>query len=1362
MQASPSPKKNSIGKIFLRVFLILICFLLLSSALMPTLLSTSWGKEKLTSIINSSIPGKVKIDNLSLAWAGPQSLQGISLSDSQGNAILQLDSVSTNASLFSLFANPSKMGSLQIQNLNATLISDSDGNTNLMRALDKRCCQAELKQDAIPLLISLRNTQGHINLSPKKDLISLQLNGETEQNALKGSFNVDAELRGIDINEISRDTNDLAAVLQSNPGATLKINADIANFPVELLDQIASMRNPRIAGLISETLGNELNLKIDQKATAHGLAFNVRANSPNVTANADVIIDKDISLANPAEISLKILPSVAEKLMQLSNIKSPWHLGSPTSAKLAITNLQLPFRTNSPQNQIDINALGLKGALDLGQASFIGDGPNNRLILQGLHATLSMEPNSETADISVTSQASHNEQPTKIDFNLTIPKKAILKSASDITLKDVTLKGNIASAPLFLLDGFTDGPLPLSMLTGRDADIAFSLQMKDNKPLAEIQLKSEKLSIPHLAFSIGSHLTLQKPAQIILNLNQSLVNGVLQNLGPQMQGPATAQLTLNSFSAPLSRLSSSLKMLYKVDVDALLKVTSLRMTNVPKIGGLSLNDFNVRLTSSTKTRPELVASFSLQPDGQSVLSHVIGDTTTFKTAASLGIGLDGNLIANVFNVQILSDLARIELSGEMHEGNRLILNTPSMFSYTFTAAGLQSMGVAADTYLFKHGAPLEMTIDSSHIPTSLNDFSLLKLSGKLKINDFQLMKNTSSKESLAVIDNLTADWAIDAASKLISVDFSGITRLGENQAAGKINGSLNLTKWIHNGALDLNQAAVRVNAIASKLPTELISVLSGQRYLAPIIGNAVDLSIEADASLAQAENGTISIDINSENLSGGFGLTLGDEVQLSNKRPAEFTLNLTPQGYSAIRSHMNKNYAANFVLSSPTTAKLKLKSLRLPRSQSFLQSGIEGEFSLDRLIGMDAQQNKITLNSINGHLTSGNISESLNFDMQASGHTDQGNPTAWNMVGVLNNGFLPDGSVNRQDLSMALDANIQSLPISLLCQFVCVDPKLKLKIETVLGSKIDGKIKTQLQRMNGPLFVEVIGDNARFVVDAYLNQGIMTLNQDLTAQLSVPPQLGEYVLKDLIPVLSGMLSADHPINLTISKDGFAIPLRDPTVTNIAIGSAVLDMGKVHFSGESQIAKVLNLLTPATSDQLVWITPAYFSLNQGLLRLQRVDMLISDRYPIAAWGDADIGRDRVNMVVGLSGSAISKAFNVPRISNVYFLQLPLKGKLSNPSIDKTKAIARISALVAQSQGGAEGLVLGTVLDIASGGLTENAIPSPTTNPLPWSNLMQDGDSQREANHSSGHERKTIPNPIEEIGKGASSILKKIFK
>ena len=170
--------------------------------------------------------------------------------------------------------------------------------------------------------------------------------------------------------------------------------------------------------------------------------------------------------------------------------------------------------------------------------------------------------------------------------------------------------------------------------------------------------------------------------------------------------------------------------------------------------------------------------------------------------------------------------------------------------------------------------------------------------------------------------------------------------------------------------------------------------------------------------------------------------------------------------------------------------------------------------------------------------------------------------------------------------------------------------------------------------------------------------------------------------------------------------------------------------------------------------MVWLTPAYFSLNQGALKLERVDMLISESYPIAAWGNVDFEKERVNMIIALSGAAIDKAFGFANIPANTFLQIPLKGKLDNPSIDKTKAAARLSALVAQSQGGPQGTVIGTVLDIASGGLSEGAPPKPTTNPLPWAALMQD------KQHDNSKAKKS--NPIDDVSKGATTLLKQILR
>lgn len=1340
-----SRKMPSFLKIFLSVTLLIICSAIAFTALLPTLLSSSWGKEKMTSIINQTIPGKVKVDNLSLSWFGSQSLEGLSLSDPENTSILSLGNIKTNASLFGLFFHPLAPRSLEFNDLNATIIGDNEGNTNLRRALDKHCCQNDSK--STPLSIALKNTQGLLQLVPGQDFITLKISGETEQNTKKGNFNIDAEMRGDALNTNS----DLTNLIHSSESG-LKVNANIINFPVELIDQIVALSSPKNAGILSEILGDELNLKINQQATPEGMGINLQADSSTLSVDGEILLKQKLTLAKPAKIDIKISPEAADKIMEILKIAFPWRLESPAKASVTLTDLEIPLN----EKNSDLKALGLKGDLKLDQIQLVNRNSNEKLTVDSLQAMITAEPNTENAAISVTSKASQNKQPMNINFDLALPKAVFLGDFSAFSFKTTALNGNVKGIPLTFLDEIAS--FPLSALAGPSADLLFSIQMQHERPMAYINLKSEHLETSRLAFTIDDHLTLQKPAKIVLSLNQDYLNQLLKEHGPQIQGPSTAHLTLNSLSIPLSNFSSSLKLMYRMGLDAQLKLTPVRFANIPNIGGISLNDFDLKFLASPKHRPEITASFDVQSDGSSILADIIGKHAAFKTEATLGVNLESKLIANVFDMEMQSDFVRIELSGEMQEGNHLKLKKPAKVNYTITSAGLNALGINVDDYHFHHDSPMEMTIDSSRIPTNINDFSHLKLKGKLKVADFQLMKKMEPEHPLAVIDNLNADWSIDGSAKELLLDFTGVTRLEEQQAAGKINGSIAINDWLQNGSLDLTHAYIQANAKANKLPTEILSVLSGQKSLSPVLGNAIDLSVEANASFEQ--NGFLSIDVNSENLSGGLGLTLSKVIQLSDNRPAEFTLKLTPNGYAALRQSIRGKTASDFALMQPTTASFKLNSLNLAR-ENYMQSSVDAHFSLGQLEGMDSQtKNKVILNSIQGRLTSPNLSEIIDFNINANGLGDNGSLIAWNTTGSVKNGFSPDGTIDKENLSIALDAHIDELPVPLLCQFICLDPKIKQKLEIVLGPKVNAVIKTHLQRMNGPVFVEMIGNNSRFVIDANMNQGILTLNQDLKAQIIVTPQLGDYVLKDLIPVLSGMLSAEQPILLTIAKEGFSIPLRNPSINTISMQQAVLDMGKVHFSGESQIAKVLDLLTPASSNQLVWLTPAYFSLNQGVLKLERVDMLISDRYPIAAWGDADIGKDRVNMVIALAGNAISKAFNVPAISNSYFLQLPLTGRLSNPSIDKAKAVARISALVAQSQGGAEGLFIGTFLDIASGGLTEKAVPNPTTNPLPWQNLM-DEKSGTESAEGKPKDNNNL-NPINAIEKGASSLLKKIFR
>ena len=195
------------------------------------------------------------------------------------------------------------------------------------------------------------------------------------------------------------------------------------------------------------------------------------------------------------------------------------------------------------------------------------------------------------------------------------------------------------------------------------------------------------------------------------------------------------------------------------------------------------------------------------------------------------------------------------------------------------------------------------------------------------------------------------------------------------------------------------------------------------------------------------------------------------------------------------------------------------------------------------------------------------------------------------------------------------------------------------------------------------------------------------------------------------------MQSDRPFQIRIDQAGFALPLRDPLKIRIQRGTLSLGNVSAHSATKASCPKSSACSHPAPESISVSFTPLYFSMDHGELHLARIDMLISNQFPIAAWGTLNFPSDRIRMKIGLSGDALSRAFNVP-VDSEYMLQLPLKGRIASLHLDKSKATAKIGALVGYSQKSTQGSILGTVLDLASGGLTESAPPPPTTNPLPW--------------------------------------------
>lgn len=132
----------------------------------------------------------------------------------------------------------------------------------------------------------------------------------------------------------------------------------------------------------------------------------------------------------------------------------------------------------------------------------------------------------------------------------------------------------------------------------------------------------------------------------------------------------------------------------------------------------------------------------------------------------------------------------------------------------------------------------------------------------------------------------------------------------------------------------------------------------------------------------------------------------------------------------------------------------------------------------------------------------------------------------------------------------------------------------------------------------------------------------------------------------------------------------------------------------------------------------WFTPLYFSMQDGNLKLQRMDMLFAEHYPLALWGNVSIPKDKVDLVVGITKPAINHAFGIEDLSADYVMQIPITGTLDKANVNITQAAGKISALIARNQTNSTSQIVGTLLDVVSGKLNEEKVPPPTTTPFPW--------------------------------------------
>jgi hypothetical protein len=104
--------------------------------------------------------------------------------------------------------------------------------------------------------------------------------------------------------------------------------------------------------------------------------------------------------------------------------------------------------------------------------------------------------------------------------------------------------------------------------------------------------------------------------------------------------------------------------------------------------------------------------------------------------------------------------------------------------------------------------------------------------------------------------------------------------------------------------------------------------------------------------------------------------------------------------------------------------------------------------------------------------------------------------------------------------------------------------------------------------------------------------------------------------------------------------------------------------------------------------------------------------------IATWGNVDLPRQRVDMILGLTAQSLEAALGINWLQPQYVLKVPMKGPFKQVKIGTDKALAKLGLILARKQIKPKAGGWGDVIDAIGGIADDQSDVPPPKRPFPW--------------------------------------------
>ena len=684
------------------------------------------------------------------------------------------------------------------------------------------------------------------------------------------------------------------------------------------------------------------------------------------------------------------------------------------------------------------------------------------------------------------------------------------------------------------------------------------------------------------------------------------------------------------------------------------------------------------------------------------LAVLLGPATTVSASVAPVEAGGSQVIADV-----TAEHLKASVQAAIDADQMLTLTKPATIDRTITPQMLHLLNVIPEGQpTLAEPAHVTAQVQTLHLP--LKDFTLTKAAVQLTaaIESLRL----AGDKRLAGASLTDTDLAVnfDGAAAAADLTLEGAAAIEGQDQPSPLNARIKVAQLLGpDAAVNLDAANVDASVHFQGLPTSFVETIAGQSgKLVPVVGPT--LSAVSEIKLTgglKKPTGSVTLKADSPQLAADAALNLADTLTLA--RPATLRMTLTPEGYASLRGP-----DAPLKLVEPATVNATINSLayplNLPEGAGFdpARAGGDVKVTITKLTVTQAGTDRAaTLENFTATAASQSLAQAI--DVNVTADLARPSPTAAPTSGKLavtanvTDTFKPDGSVNTDTLSAKVDARITSLPGDLAeALFGNGDGKLA----ALLGDAANASFTADVQKMQGPVVLSLQGANVKASVPGMLGDGVMTLTENATASLVITEQLSKAFLNH--PLFKQALKSEEPAELVLYREGFSFPVRDYALAKINIEKATLDAKRIVMANSGLIKTLIELpsgIGGAVRGDLsgllgketltAWFTPLTFSLKNGVMTYNRMDMLLGDNYQVATWGTLNLSDKPIAlnqktipaqhgyMVLGIAERAMRRVHGINAFQDQpnYVDQFVMSGPLDSIGPDKKEMTARLTLL-----------------------------------------------------------------------------------